>query len=67
MAWDFQRTIYWNKYQWKVTVQEWNRYLDYLIDPSFQAVNRLFVISFENNTGRATYKRYYLLQVEIKS
>ena len=24
-------------------------YLDYLIDPSFQVVNRLFVLSFEDN------------------
>ena len=30
----FKRTISWNKYQSKVTVQEQNRYLDYLIDPS---------------------------------
>ena len=37
-----------------------------MIDPSFQGVNRLFVLSFENNTGRASYKRYYLPQVEIK-
>ena len=27
-----------------------NQYLDYLINPSFQKVNRLFVLSFENNT-----------------
>ena len=25
-------------------------YLDYLIDPSFQGVNRLFVLLFENKT-----------------
>ena len=34
--------------------------------PIFQGVNRLFVLSFENNTGRPSYKRYYLPQVEIK-
>ena len=27
-----------------------NQYLEYLIDPSFQGVNKLFVLSFENNT-----------------
>ena len=27
-----------------------NQYLDYVINPSFQKVNRLFVLSFENNT-----------------
>ena len=62
----FKRTINWNKYQSKVTVPEQNRYLDYLIDPSFQEVNRLFVLSFKNNGGRASYTRYYLPLVEIK-
>ena len=31
----FEKTINWNKSQSKVTVQERNRYLDYLINPSF--------------------------------
>ena len=61
----FKRTINWNKYQSKVTVQERNQYFDYLIDPSFQEVNKRFVLSSENNTGRANYKRYYRPQVEI--
>ena len=46
---DFKRTISWNKYQLKVTIQQQNPYLDYLTDPSFHGVNRLFVLSFENN------------------
>ena len=32
----FKGTINWNKYQSKITVQEQNQYLDYLIDQSFQ-------------------------------
>ena len=43
-------TIYWNKYQPKVTIQKQNQFLDYLIDPSFQGVNRLFILTFEDNT-----------------
>ena len=39
----FRRTINWNKYQLKPTLQTRNRYLNYLVDPSFQRVNRLFV------------------------
>ena len=39
----FKRTINWDKYQSKVTTQIPNPYLDYLIDSSFQEVNRLFV------------------------
>ena len=31
----FKRTINWNKYQSKVTVQGQNQYLDYIIGPSF--------------------------------
>ena len=32
----FKRTINWNKYQLKVIAQAQKKYLDYLIDPSFQ-------------------------------
>ena len=49
-----------------MTVQERNQCLDYLIDPSVQGVNRLFVLSFENNTAWTTFTRYYLPQVEMK-
>ena len=52
----FERTINWNKYQSKVTVGVPNPYLDYLIEPSFQGVNRLFVLSFENATDRTVHK-----------
>ena len=45
----FKITINWNKYQSKVKMQVRNQYLDYLIDPSFRGVNRLFVLSFENH------------------
>ena len=37
-----------------------------MIDPSFQGVNRLFVLSFENEIGRTSHSTYYLLKVEIK-
>ena len=40
----FKRTINWNKYQSKVTAENQNEYLDYLINPSFLGVNRLFFI-----------------------
>ena len=63
----FKRTINWNKYKPKVTIQEQNRYLDFLINPSFQGVNRIFVLSFENTSGRTIYTRYYLPLVEVKN
>ena len=40
----FKRTINWNRYQSKVSPERENHYLDFLIDPSFQGVNRLFVL-----------------------
>ena len=45
---DFKRIINWNNYQYKITNQAQSWYLNFLIDPSFQGVNRLFVLSFEN-------------------
>ena len=44
----FKRTVNWNKYQSKIASQVQNRYLDFLIDPNFQEVDILFVLSFEN-------------------
>ena len=37
-----------------------------MIDPSFQGVNRLFVLSFENKTDRTVHTLYYFPKVEIK-
>ena len=38
----FKRQIYWNKYRSKITPQPNNNNLDYLIDPTFKNINRLF-------------------------
>ena len=53
----FKRTIKWNKYRSQMTIQPQNNNLNYLIDPTFTKVNRLFVLSFqriagENNTAK---------------
>ena len=37
-----------------------------MIDQSFQGVNRLFVLSFENEKDRTLHSNYYLPKVEIK-
>ena len=42
-------------------------HLDFLINLCFQGVNRLFIISFKNNGGRASCTRYYLPLVETKN
>ena len=40
----FERTIKWNKYRSEMTNQTQNKNLNYLIDPTFTKVNRLFLI-----------------------
>ena len=61
-----KRTINWNKYLVKTRDQTRNRYLDYLNDPSFQGVNRFFVLSFMDDDRRESHKQYYFPTVEIK-
>ena len=51
----FKRTINWNKYQSKKSTEGQNQYIDYLIDTSFQEVNRLFVLSFEDEAQQTNY------------
>ena len=38
----FKRTINWNRYEPKVKAERQNQYLDFLINPIFQGVNRIF-------------------------
>ena len=40
--------------------------LNYLIDPTFNKVNRLFVLSFENEEDRKSFSKYYTSIVAIK-
>ena len=62
----FERTITWNKYLIKSELLAQNANLNHLIEPSFQGVNRLFVLAFENDDQRTSNKRYYTPNVEIK-
>ena len=54
-----KRTINWSKYQQKVSLERQNQYLHFLIDPSFQGVNILFILLFENEEDRKVHKGYY--------
>ena len=62
----FKRIINWNKYQSSIKTYARNSFLNRLVDPSFQGVNRLFVLSFENENGRTLHSTYYLPKVGIK-
>ena len=45
----FKRTISWNKYLAKPELLAQNANLNHLIEPSFQGINRLFVLAFEDD------------------
>ena len=50
----------------KTTNEAQKRYLNYLIDPSFQGVNRHFILSFQDDVGQESHKQYNLPTVELK-
>ena len=62
----FKRVINWNKYLSKPVISTKSTNLNHLIEPSFQGVNRLFVLAFENDDDRTSDEQYYLPTVEIK-
>ena len=64
----FKRTIKRNKYRSQMTIQPQNNNstLNYLIDPIFTNVNRLFVLSFqriagENNTAKDRRDSFHII------
>ena len=70
----FKRTVKWNKYGSQMTIQPQNNNLNYLIDPTFTKVNKLFVLSFEklneNNVKkdyRDYFSHYYVPNIDIKN
>ena len=63
----FKRTIKWNKYRSEMTNQTKNNNLNYLIDPTFTKVNRLFVLSSENENDRtSSFSNDCLPNVQLK-
>ena len=62
----FKRTISWNEYIAKPELLAQNANLNHLIEPSFQGVNRLFVLAFKDDAQRRSNKRYYIPNVETK-
>ena len=63
---EFKRTIKWNKYRSEMSNQNRNNNLIYLIDPAFTKVNRLVVLSFEDEENRTSFSKYYARKIEIK-
>ena len=69
----FQRSIYWNEYKTKEKDEDANannanavRYID--LDPSFQGVNRLFLMAYlrgGDNPDRNNQRKYYLPRSDL--
>ena len=65
----FKRTIFWNKYRSEIAIQPRKNNLDYLINPKFRNIQRLFLLSFKtgnNDPTRDSFDKYYMLLVEMK-
>ena len=65
----FKRKIKWNEYKSQMIIQTNNNNFNYLIDPTFTKVNRLFVLSFAINADtdcRDSFSHYYVPNIEVK-
>ena len=62
----FKRVISWNKYSSQPELLAQNPNLNHLVEPSFQGINRLFVLAFENDNDRTSNEKYYLPTLEMK-
>ena len=56
----------WAKYRTQIINQPATNNLNFLIDPTFNNVNRLFILAFPNEEDRSSFSKYYLPNVEIK-
>ena len=67
----FQRSIYWNEYKTKEINENADanvfKYIN--LDPSFQGVNRLFVMAYNRENGQSTrngQQKYYLPRIDLE-
>ena len=69
----FKRSVYWNEYKSKIKTKNLDddNITRFPLDASFQGVNRLFVLTFENtNNGnkkveRGSHRKYFIPGVDI--
>ena len=67
----FQRSIYWNEYKTKEINEnaDANVFKYFKLDPSFQGVNRLFVMAYNRANGQPTrngQQKYYLPRIDLE-
>ena len=56
----------WSKYRSQMINQTATNNLNFLIDSTFNNINRLFVLAFPNEEDRRSFSKYYTPTVEIK-
>ena len=56
----------WNKYRSQMINQTAEINLNFSTDPTFNNVNRLFVLAFPNEEDRRSFSKFYTPTVEIK-
>ena len=56
----------WKRYRTQIINQPATNNLNFLIDSTFNNVNRLFVLAFPNEEDRSSFSKYYTPTVEIK-
>ena len=67
----FERSIYWNEIKTKEKNEnaDANVFNDITLDPSFQGVNRLFIMAYNRVDGQPTrdgQRKYYLRRIDLK-
>ena len=69
----FKRSVQWNQYKVKHEDENANNSFSKLLDASFQGVNRLFVLAFNNVDGsndrvfKNSDRKYYLPRIKINN
>ena len=68
---DFNESIYWNEFKTKEKDEDGNtNFAKYIsLDPSFQGVNRLFLMAYNREANQSTrngHQTYYLPSIDLK-
>ena len=62
----FITEIIWNKYRSQMSTKAANNNLNFLIDPTFTNVNRLFVLAYQTADDRQSFSQFYLPKIMVK-
>ena len=62
ISFDFE----WGRCRTQIINQPATNNLNFLIDPTFNNINALFVLAFPNEEDRSSFSEYYMPNVEIK-